>query len=175
MNAGAVQAVFKSGHPDVIEAQRAFEVRAQQFRDYVDTLKEKYGRDPLVSRNSSTAVVVVGLQPLEGENRKSEFPPPLRWGVREGFLVPDRRKKAGTALASEFARYNVGRPKYPGMSGIAIGGGLGGMAMFSPGSEKVGDEIWVIWGCGPESVGADAEIWTQVPLSQYYAMKEAQQ
>lgn len=96
------------------------------------------------------------------------------------YLVPRRSTKAGKAIAKEFdALGNAPSARAALMSmpdGFLGGDGEGiGIAYHSPGAALDGDVLTVVWGVVlPEAQEANVGAqWERVPLSVYYAEREA--
>lgn len=183
------EGVFRSSHPDVLAVWDARAEKVEARRVYALTLEERFGGRKALF----TSRAVVGLQPLDGESgyrapRSRDDLPGFRFGVKEGYWCPDKRTAEGRALAKEFAQYAVPKPRYPGMPGEVWprSDDGGGSYLYTPGSQRFEDTIYVTWGCSAERLlpgngdprekggdTVDLAVWEHVRLSEWHALLEA--
>ncbi len=107
--------------------------------------------------------------------------PPAGWRMLSEFAVPDKRLKAGKAIAAALkAVKHPGDPlnRIPGMPADVMAGG----GFQTPGVRMLDGALYVIWRTDPatcstsfmsKSTEIDADLWERVPLSVYYAAVEA--
>lgn len=94
---------------------------------------------------------------------------------RDGYLVPDKRTKPGRALAGRMAALKgpAVRLRMLQATGLPTSWfNLDRFVRYTPALQRFGDSVYALAGGGAEP-GPPAEHWERIPLSAYYAAKEA--
>lgn len=157
--------VYRSNWPEVIDAWEKGIVERREWSVSLDAFATEYGRKPMVVKGFG-GEHPAGLQPADGD----ELNPPEGWRLdaRHGVLVPDKRRKAGKALAETIKALGVsGKPSLPGMPTETFAPGR----FLSPGMQRVGNHVYVRWSAEPDP-GPSDDVWERCPLSTYYAAVE---
>lgn len=165
------EVVFRSTHPDVLSVladyRQAMDVwRGRSAALLVDLGFE--GRDFLVAYGLGSRWIT-GIEPLPGEE------PPTGWRIAhrsdQDVLVPDKRRKAGKDADARIQQTQPPadvRGHLPGMPGTQ----WAGSTIYTPALCEIDGAVWVRW---REDVSrVDEALWERVPLSQYWAAREAQ-
>ena len=174
--------VYRTADPDTI---RIWRDACTAVDTYIDRI-----RDVLAAHGAGEYAVMTrtdGWRPCEfaGIRVPPGEHPPDGWRRGQDCEIPDRRVKAGQAIAAALAEViHPGSPKnsLKGMpSMVYTGAGLA-----HPGAELLegGTALYVRWGRGdPEATGGerrdpggsvDHGIWERIPLSRYYLVKETE-
>lgn len=141
-------------------------------------LSEQYGRELYVNNvGFSHGTMVVGFERFDSDNTGDLLADGALIvsnprGQYDGMIVPNLKRKAGKEFDRHLREYTTPTLTMTGMPGFHIAGsGFGGMASHRPAILKRDDHIWVMWGC--DGVPVDTEFWQPIPLSSYYAVREA--
>ncbi|MEV0831487.1 MULTISPECIES: hypothetical protein [Streptosporangiaceae] len=129
-------------------------------------------REPVVA-GALLRYGVAGIKHQDGEM----IPPGWRvtWMYDQDLLVPDRRTKAGKAAGARLEQLEMPtdpRRLLPGMPAeVRIDG-----HRYNPGMacRENDSALYVTWKHAPPADWVDTVIWDRVPLSEYYAVVEAE-
>jgi hypothetical protein len=165
--------VFTTDDPNVMDKWRADNARYQEWSERVEAWaapwREK-GYAP-VTYKSGDRCWLAGLSgdepPGPGWRRNTRNDYPRYW-------VPRRGSKIEKALSDEMRQIVVsGLGAFEGMPRQI----LDGLRLITHGVHVYGDRLYVEWSCDRDAVERTREyngaIWRHVPLSEYYAAKEA--
>lgn len=178
-------AAYRSNLPEALAAWEDYQAHVKDVARRREEMGERYGGRHLWVNNSGFGhgTQVVGLEIRDDEKpgdligEHGELRIPLRGATNQAR--PNIRRKAGKELQAELQSLKLEGPNLPGMPGWT----LLGLSVLKPAVVLYGDSMWVFWGesdpFGEDEHGpggtVDMKIWTRVPLSTYYAAKEAEE
>lgn len=162
--------VYRSAHPDVLAVLAEHKAAVEDWQKRAEALLAEFGMPGkafLIGGWLGDRWIAGVEPPAEGEQV------PDGWRLRGdgSVMVPDKRRKAGR---DAWQRMEALRPpadlrgSLPGMPSQMWQGRAG---VFTPALEERSGAVWVIWRDGSPSV--DSALWERVPLSRYWAMREA--
>lgn len=171
--------VYRSTHPDVLAALASYDQDFQAYKAAIRAILDGAGLEGCkiwATTGGWDPGRFLGIDVPEGE------PPPAGWRTGRQFAIPDKRYAAGKRMAAALkALKHPGDPmaRIPGMPpDILTPGGFA-----TPGMERMGGALYVIWGRDPEiargsftakTTDIDPALWTRLKLSEYYAAREAE-
>jgi hypothetical protein len=164
------EVVYRSTHPDVLATLASYRDAMDAWHVKASALLTEFGFEGghflVVSGLGSRWIS--GVEYVPGE----EPPPGWRVAERDGdkVLLPDKRRGAGklaAQLVEECQPPADVRSNLPGMPGLQMVPG----AVLTPALREMAGAVWVIWRSEPSKV--DPEVWERIPLSQYWATREA--
>lgn len=167
------EVVYRSSHPDVLAHWRKQPELYDEWRRKIDGLLTAFGfaADSAVALRGSKVIGFVYPQdaPLPaGWRRDREMP---------SAIVAARRTAAGRRIGDQLEAVPQPDPRdgLPGgMPSVAFA--ATGMALMHPGIALIGGCVVVTWSGeleAPKADRIDPAVWERVPLSQYWAMREA--
>lgn len=181
-----VESVFSTTAEEALEVHRKYVADVENFAEAVGDIKAEFGRDVYTRNSALSGRSVAGLDPNDDDIRYgAELPDGLRLEKKRHpwLLVPAKRTPRGKELAKQWGRIHVSKPTYPGMPSEV----LAVSHVYWPGFHLDDNGVlWATWGTSAERIlgtidakhiqgVVDTEMWQQRKLSEYYAMKEAQQ
>lgn len=173
-----MRSAYRSTAPEVLEAWRAWQVRAGKFHDDCWNFAKLLGpdRSPVGSHSW-------GDRRLDGVSHDPSKPVPAGWRLvasrGEPYVVPLKNRKSGAALAASIEAIRLPVLRLPGMperiwTGNAIDYPAGGL---------YGDAMFIGWDVEAEHVEEgksrfdeerfEPERWSRINLSEFYAAQEA--
>jgi hypothetical protein len=171
--------VYRSSAAEVLAAIESFHADFRAYREAINAVLDEAG----VGRYKIWATTN-GWQPgkfLGLDIPEDEFPP-KGWRLGKQYAVPDQRYAEGKRVAAAIKAVNhPGDPmrRIPGMPpDILTAGGFS-----SPGIAEMAGAVYVTWAHDPETSGGsftgksatiDPALWERIPLSVYYAAREAE-
>lgn len=167
---------YKSTDPDVLAAWDDTQRRFQEWREAKSAWAQQFPDHEALAVQGSDSVSVVGLQGDETPG------PAWRQTTRANIelWVPDKRTKAGKAIAQQLDALSVDHMKdIPGMPDMAMSGNH----WHSPGLFVYDGVAYVHWSCtfaevedstrGWSRTAFDASKWERIKRSELYAAQEA--
>ncbi|MGI5418686.1 hypothetical protein [Actinomadura luteofluorescens] len=170
--------VYRSTHPDVLahwdakgsrEAQQAW--RARVDATVADLGFE--GRNPVVSETIFGATVT-------GVQHPADQPIPDGWRRHphlDDAIAPHKATKTGKAAAAQLRQLDLPNPRLGMPGGVPkVASAAHESAFLAPAVQRIGDAVYLRW--SQEIAAGDARlidgaVWERVPLSEYYAAREA--
>lgn len=161
--------VYRSKRPEVVALWAKFKESAAVFDRAINAFLEAHA--PAGAK--AMTVDTWGAQKLAGITVVGDAgKPPSGWRLdrKNWILVPFRSTVAGKRVSEALDAVVLPdvRAELPGMPSWD----LHNIAVRHPGIEIHDGAMYVLWGGGPPE-GVDPDIWEPVPLSEYYAVKEA--
>lgn len=162
---------YRTNDGDVLNAFQTHLETIREIQDRRDEVEARYGRELVaVGSGFGHGSTVVGFE----REPKDENDPALKAERRRYWSVPRMGTTAGKALADELARLSMPGPVLPGMPEFKLVSSGQGIGTIAPGILEIDGTIWVTWAREiDDDPKFDSRIWEQVPLSVYYAAKEA--
>ena len=181
------KAVYRSTHPEVLAAWDDTQQRHRELAEKVKALRAEFpNHPPMVYRYSDRAQFSHLSFHEDMPSIGNDFGPPPEpegWRIkkegRSTYLgwVPDKRTKAGKAMAARLAEIKVtGMGHFPGMPTTV----LEGNHWYSHGSVVHDGVAYAHWGCSFADVessnwsrGLDTDMWQRCRMSEFWMAKEA--
>lgn len=168
--------VFRSSAPEVVDAWENAQRLYREWHAAVGVFGERFPDHVLLQRRGpgGGSVYFAGLR---GDTSPGDG---WRHLKDQDCWLPDKRYKAGKALAVEADKLRVDRlGRLPGMPDLIRDDG----ALCSPGIVQFEGVVYVMWGCPASAVKAggwssnilDESLWEPCPLSAYYLAIEAKE
>jgi hypothetical protein len=154
---------FKTSDPAVIEWWEQSLATRQAFKEEVDAFEAEHGMGRKAVVLQGWSIHVAGLEVLPSDR---EDGPPDGWRIVYGkhadWIQPYRRSKAQKAIHEAMPTMSEPRDTMPGFDWSL----LGGLPSFML-------HEGVAWASILYPERMDRDVWTEVPLSEFYAAKEA--
>lgn len=169
--------VFASSRADIVALEPRYQKAHRAWRRRAKSLLRELG---LAERNIMTEGGWRSTRRFVGVSWSYNEDPPEGWKFdgKHCVLLPRMSTKAGKAIADKLAACQPPtdpRDELPGMPAHH----LDGLRACAPGLEirnrDVLATVYVKWGCALPLDRVDLGIWRQVPLSEYYALVEAEE
>ena len=165
---------FRSTHPSVVQAWTVYRAAAQANFDARRAVEEECGRR-LVIQNAGIGhgTRVVGFERLEDDPDVGVVGDTGALVARKSegrFVFPNLRRKAGKDLAARLDALVSPKADLPGMPSVHFSGLAAGITVLAPALWDHNGALYAMWGEPGAAVGAE---WEPIPLSAYYAAKEA--
>lgn len=171
---------YKSTSTAVLDAWQAYLEGWEKINAARQALADRFGRRLMISRSGfGHGTRVVGFEVFDGEadglvigdNGELRIP---KKGPPYNTATPNIRRKAGKDLAEELGTLSTHGPDLPGMPAFV----LVGFSSLAPALHFHDNAVWAMWSDditehAQTGGGVDYETWETVPLSAYYAAKEA--
>jgi hypothetical protein len=174
-----VETAFRSVNRRVLDALVEYEERSTATRQKALAFANQFGREGAMQQRYGMGHGwhMVGL-PV------ADLPIPEGWRKsKDGYLVPDKRRKGGRALWERMQTLKDSGPDLPGMPAFHFGSqdGFSG-SIHSPALWRHGVEVFAGWGCKMPTFSTDEDrhadkvdtirFWEEIPLSRYYLALE---
>lgn len=159
---------FVSEHPDVIASHDESLRRYRAYLDKCEWFRDRFPDHQLFCFQSSRGHA---LSALVGEC------PGDAWRRKADGWVPYRNHQRDDELVERWDDAKFSYCPLPGMPSQTLG--LPGIPFegrtFSHGWKRLGDVLWVMWGCGREMLGdhVDTEFWAEAKPSAFHLAVEA--
>lgn len=181
MNDGIYTCAFRTKDREIVAEYRCYEKEMQEQHDRMLAFRERHNCGDRLDMYTWPNGRFSHFGFKKDKRRK---PPELADGWRvdaQERIVPDKRTKAGKALAEEIKAVEAGRP-------TNIRSRLRGMPMRASQSNHFYEAgvffhngaVYVHWGCPVEALDGewggdplDSTTWKQLKLSEFHAAKEA--
>ena len=161
-----VHAVYSSDQPDVLGWWSDTQARYRDFHAACDGLVAPVDGAKLTLMTRSGGGRWAHGWDLPGV-RRDRPDPPSGWRYdRDGYLVPDKRTRAGKTAAASLPRFAPG--KTPGMPSLAIAASV----LMSPSIELLDGVMWAGWSAEVDDQ-VDLDVWSTARMSAYWMAKEA--
>ena len=168
----SADAAYRSSAAQVLADWDAYQAKVSEISEKRRAMGDRFGRRLMVSTGWGHSSRVVGFEVLDGEedglvvgdNGEIRIP---KKGPPYNTATPNLRRKAGKDLHAELQRLYLDGPEFAGMPSFM----MVGFHMLSPALFKHDGAVWARWAEPVENI--DAALWESVPLSTYYAAKEA--
>jgi hypothetical protein len=170
---------FRSDAAEVLASWEQYKAHAADIRERRNAMEDRFGRRLMVSRSGfGHGTRVVGFEEFEddepgavlGDNGELRVP---KTGPPYSTVLPNIRRKAGKDLRAELDSLRSNGPKLVGMPDFQ----LVGLRSLAPAIFEHDGAMWVMWA---EDIAVartggevDPDLWQRVPLSAFYAAKEA--
>lgn len=179
-----MKTAFKSSQPEVLAQWEAFRAEAEEVslrrREFEVDLGVESHRLLIRRRPFGHATDAVGIS---AESYESLDPKPEGWRIlkRDGYATPNPRSNAGKVWVERLRACTSPESDFPGMPQMHMAetGGFQ-MAIHLPAIWLWEGTVYAGWDCTfPEEpktadeVPPVAEVWESIPLSEYYAAREA--
>lgn len=165
------EVVYRSSHPDVLAYWKAAQDADQAWRERVQSALAEIG---FADHN-----FVMRGQNVIGVAHPVSEPIPHGWrkcSDLAGAIVPARNTREGKRIGLALDGLKRPDPRSGMPGGMPASALEGRLVRIHPGIELDGDVVWVSWS-GPlgeqDADRIDPAVWERVPLSQYWAMREA--
>lgn len=182
------EAVYRATDPTIMESARAWRERAKQWQAECLVFAAKYAAE--FGRTDVSPVSTAyanGSRHLTGLTHDGSSQVPTGWRLVMGSqrspdcLVPVRRSKTGKVVGAQMDALILEAFFPEGMPNTVFHEDH----WYSPGIEVHGDDLYVTWGFDPAECSSwekgfgpgvfDSSRWERVKLSEYHAMKEAEE
>lgn len=170
------QAAYRTSDFEVIKSFRLWRAGCELIRQKREALSDHEGRNLYVSHNGFGSTRVVGFERFDNDKdgellADGSLIVSTKRGMHHGLIVPNLRRKSGKAYAEHLEEYTTPKLELPGMPTFHFcvddegRAWTGGPAIF-----LLKKTLYALWGTATAPV---KENWAKIPLSRYYAAKEA--
>lgn len=168
---------YRSTHPRALDAWAEFMTARAAFREWASALTSAVVNDPR-RQLYVRGYTVLGIARTPNES----VPAGWRPTADETAIVPNRRSNAGKAAQDDLNRHSIPNPRsyLERRAGMSSGLFAADSRWLEPGVGlfEDGAAVYVTWSREPDwatwaAQPPPADVWEQVPLSRYYAAREA--
>jgi hypothetical protein len=177
---------YRTSNPEVVTQYIEWRDETLRIREERIALGESLGREVWIN-GSGYQTHIAGFGRVDMDKDGDLIPVPGRDGYPlivsnkrgqyAGRVVPNLRRKAGKDFEQELARYITPQQELIGMPGMHIYGDgfnlrMGYAVVFLSESRALDNapSLYALW--ATDDAPVDAEIWEQIPLSEYHLARE---